>query len=184
MELCRRDTMSHRNGLVLFAAVLLWCCPASAEAASERPGNIVFIFVDDQGYYDLGCYGATEVRTPRIDAMAKEGTRFTDFELIVYKYGTDIGDFFDTNESLISIKSAFADPDLQQLDFVGKSIIDVRSTLGTAFLEKDSIVVYNSKNHFLFLSVKEEQVEWFRYIKLNKEIRSIEDIPDELFVFR
>ena len=45
----------------------------------QRPPNIVFIFVDDQGYYDLGCYGATEVETPRIDAMASEGTRFTDY---------------------------------------------------------------------------------------------------------
>ena len=46
--------------------------------AEQRP-NIVFIFVDDQGYYDLGCYGASEVETPRIDAMAQEGTRFTDY---------------------------------------------------------------------------------------------------------
>ncbi len=41
--------------------------------------NIIFIFIDDQGYYDLGCYGASEVKTPRIDAMAKAGTRFTDY---------------------------------------------------------------------------------------------------------
>ena len=41
--------------------------------------NIIFIFIDDQGYYDLGCYGAAEVKTPRIDAMAKAGTRFTDY---------------------------------------------------------------------------------------------------------
>jgi len=47
--------------------------------AAEQPPNIVFIFVDDQGYYDLGCYGATEVETPCIDAMASEGTRFTDY---------------------------------------------------------------------------------------------------------
>ena len=46
--------------------------------AQDRP-NIVFILVDDQGYYDLGCYGASEVKTPRIDAMAAEGTRFTDY---------------------------------------------------------------------------------------------------------
>ena len=43
------------------------------------PVNIVFIFVDDQGYYDLGCYGATEVKTPRIDALAEKGIRFTDY---------------------------------------------------------------------------------------------------------
>jgi arylsulfatase A len=49
------------------------------DAASDRKPNIVFIFIDDQGYYDLGCYGASEVKTPRIDAMAKAGTRFTDY---------------------------------------------------------------------------------------------------------
>ncbi len=45
----------------------------------KQPPNVIFILVDDQGYYDLGCYGATEVQTPRIDAMASEGTRFTDY---------------------------------------------------------------------------------------------------------
>ena len=66
-------------GLALFAGALLCCCPAWVEAASDRPPNIIFILTDDQGYYDLGCYGATEVKTPRIDAMAKAGTRFTDY---------------------------------------------------------------------------------------------------------
>ena len=50
----------------------------SARAESTKP-NFIFILIDDQGYYDLGCYGATEVKTPRIDAMAKEGIRFTDY---------------------------------------------------------------------------------------------------------
>ena len=48
-------------------------------AAKPKQPNIIFILVDDQGYYDLGCYGATEIKTPRIDAMAKEGMRFTDY---------------------------------------------------------------------------------------------------------
>jgi len=46
--------------------------------ATAKP-NIIFIFIDDQGYYDLGCYGATEIKTPRIDQMAAEGIRFTDY---------------------------------------------------------------------------------------------------------
>ena len=50
----------------------------SGDETTTQP-NIVFIFVDDQGYYDLGCYGASEVKTPRIDAMADQGTRFTDY---------------------------------------------------------------------------------------------------------
>jgi hypothetical protein len=43
------------------------------------PANILFILVDDLGTYDLGCTGATEVRTPRIDRLASEGVRFTDY---------------------------------------------------------------------------------------------------------
>ena len=47
-------------------------------AAAAAP-NYVLIFCDDLGYGDLGCYGSTKNRTPRIDAMAKEGMRFTSF---------------------------------------------------------------------------------------------------------
>ena len=40
--------------------------------------NIVLIYADDLGYGDVGCYGATRVRTPNIDRLAMEGLRFTD----------------------------------------------------------------------------------------------------------
>lgn len=46
--------------------------------AAERP-NIVIILADDLGYGDLGCYGATKVKTPNIDRLAAQGRRFTDF---------------------------------------------------------------------------------------------------------
>ncbi len=39
--------------------------------------NIVFIMADDLGYGDLGCYGQQEIKTPHIDQLAREGTRFT-----------------------------------------------------------------------------------------------------------
>ena len=45
---------------------------------SPRP-NILIIFTDDQGYGDLGCYGNQKNKTPRLDQLAKEGTRFTSF---------------------------------------------------------------------------------------------------------
>ena len=41
--------------------------------------NIVLIFADDLGYGDLSCYGAPRIKTPHLDQMAAEGTRFTDF---------------------------------------------------------------------------------------------------------
>jgi len=52
-------------------------CPA-APAPAARP-NIVLIFADDLGYGELGCYGQTKIATPNIDALAREGARFTQF---------------------------------------------------------------------------------------------------------
>lgn len=48
---------------------------------SQKPTrpNIVVIFMDDLGYGDLSCYGATEYLTPNLDRMASEGVRFTNF---------------------------------------------------------------------------------------------------------
>lgn len=47
-----------------------------ATAQQQKP-NILFIFADDLGYHDVGAYGNGEVRTPNIDALASQGTRFT-----------------------------------------------------------------------------------------------------------
>lgn len=46
------------------------------ETASAKP-NVVFIYLDDLGYGDVGAYGATELKTPNIDALAAGGVRFT-----------------------------------------------------------------------------------------------------------
>src|SRR4030042_297416 len=45
--------------------------------SGRRKPNIVLILADDLGYSQLGCYGETKIRTPHIDRLAAEGTRFT-----------------------------------------------------------------------------------------------------------
>jgi len=50
---------------------------ASATQAQQRP-NIIVILVDDMGYSDLGCFGS-EIQTPHLDSLAKEGTIMTNF---------------------------------------------------------------------------------------------------------
>ena len=45
--------------------------------AADKP-NILIILIDDLGYGDVGCYGATAVKTPNVDRLAREGLRFTD----------------------------------------------------------------------------------------------------------
>ncbi|NBV56098.1 MAG: arylsulfatase, partial [Verrucomicrobia bacterium] len=54
-------------------ALLLACL--AVHAAPAKP-NIVLIMADDLGYSDLGCYGG-EIATPNLDALAKQGLRFT-----------------------------------------------------------------------------------------------------------
>ncbi|MFT5465122.1 MAG: arylsulfatase A-like enzyme [Verrucomicrobiales bacterium] len=47
-------------------------------AAAERP-NIVFIYIDDMGYADPGCFGNPKMKTPNIDRLADEGLRLTNY---------------------------------------------------------------------------------------------------------
>ncbi len=51
----------------------------TVKALDKKLPNIVFIFADDLGYGDLGCYGHPYARTPTLDKLASEGTRFTQF---------------------------------------------------------------------------------------------------------
>ena len=64
----------------LLGALLLFLSPFSilhAAQTAARP-NIVIILVDDMGFSDIGCYGG-EIPTPNLDALAKNGLRFTQF---------------------------------------------------------------------------------------------------------
>lgn len=61
-------------GLIAFTLVPF----ASLHAATELKPNIIIILADDLGYGDVGCYGATKIKTPNIDRLALEGRKFTD----------------------------------------------------------------------------------------------------------
>ena len=69
--------MPNRLTVALLAALIL--APPIEAQTGGRPPNVVLIITDDAGYGDLGSYGATDVRTPHLDALAREGVRFTDF---------------------------------------------------------------------------------------------------------
>ena len=62
---------------VVFVA-LSFALPCSSAFATDKP-NIVLVFVDNLGNGDLGCFGSTLHRTPHIDRLAAEGTKFTSF---------------------------------------------------------------------------------------------------------
>ena len=67
---------------VLLVALAIACASSTvglAQSARESRPNVVLIMADDLGWADLGTYGATDIRTPNLDRLAKEGLRLTDF---------------------------------------------------------------------------------------------------------
>jgi arylsulfatase A-like enzyme len=74
--LSRREFLRRTFGLSLTSLVLndVW----NSSQTSKKP-NIVIMFLDNIGYGDLGCYGNQVMKTPRIDKLALEGVRCTDF---------------------------------------------------------------------------------------------------------
>ena len=64
---------------VLVTGMLCACTENSGNQNFSSQPNIIFIYADDLGYGDLGCYGADSIDTPHLDQMAVEGARFTNF---------------------------------------------------------------------------------------------------------
>ena len=77
-----RDNYTRREFLkalgIATTALTVPGCKGSGEASVDKP-NFVVIFTDDQGYADVGCFGAEGFETPNIDLMATEGMKFTSF---------------------------------------------------------------------------------------------------------
>src|SRR5262245_56195495 len=67
-----------RTALCCLAA--LFACAAMARAEPRRP-NVLVVITDDQGYGDLGFHGNPKVRTPHLDAFARQSVRLTHFHV-------------------------------------------------------------------------------------------------------
>src|SRR3954451_301784 len=65
-------SMLSRRGFVATAGAA-----ALAQGQGRRRPNVVFFLADDLGCHDLGCWGASDLKTPNIDAIAASGARFT-----------------------------------------------------------------------------------------------------------
>ncbi len=104
-----------------FACALLFftTIPAASLAEPGKP-NFLIIFIDDMGYGDPGCYGGKDARTPHIDQLASEGTRFTSFyaqtvcgpsrgALMTGRYPHRVGGGWTTNAEEIFISEILKD---------------------------------------------------------------------------
>jgi arylsulfatase len=66
--------------VVVIACLAVFALPRAVLAGEKnRPPNVILILTDDQGYGDVGCFGAKKIKTPNLDRMARAGMRFTNF---------------------------------------------------------------------------------------------------------
>jgi arylsulfatase len=70
--------MQNKN-LLFILILFLFTISCTNRVEEKKLPNVVVIFIDDMGYADVGCFGATGYETPNIDKMADEGMRFTSF---------------------------------------------------------------------------------------------------------
>ena len=68
-----------KNNFLKLIGLLFLVTLFSCSKSEKRPPNVIIIFTDDQGYSDVGAYGAEGFKTPHLDAMASEGIKFNDF---------------------------------------------------------------------------------------------------------
>jgi arylsulfatase A len=63
--------------LIIAISILALNGQIHAQSKGKKLPNIVYIYADDMGYGELGCYGQQKIKTPNLDRMAAEGMRFT-----------------------------------------------------------------------------------------------------------
>lgn len=67
----------HLFLFIVFCLFNVLSVKIQAQTTRKSHPNIIYIYADDLGYGELGCYGQQKIKTPNLDRMAKEGMRFT-----------------------------------------------------------------------------------------------------------
>jgi hypothetical protein len=102
-------------------------------------------------------------------------------EVISYIKGNRVGRFLEQDEAFLALKMKAADPDLQLLDMVGKSLTAVEEILGSPQMERSRQLIYWDGEYALqlFFNSKNE-VEAFHYLKTAQKIKTLAELWTQL----
>jgi len=106
-----------------------------------------------------------------------EGARVHDCAVVVYKFGTKIGAYNDTNEMLVAIWCRLSDPDLGHADLVGTRVAEMRSRFGEPFATIGDVLVYQQGRRALAVSTKDTRVAWYKYLRLSRAVDAPGAVP-------
>jgi hypothetical protein len=109
-----------------------------------------------------------------------EGERFNGFSIVVYKFGKKVGDYSETNETLVGIWCRLKDPDLGAADLVGSPVSKIKERFGEPFAVVGDVLVYQHQGKALSIHAKDAVVDWFKYVRLNREMASPGAVPELL----
>lgn len=109
-----------------------------------------------------------------------EVERLSGFSVVVYKLGSRIGDYNDTNEVLVAIWCRLKDPDLGQADLVGRPVSEVTARFGEPFARVGDVLVYQRHRRALSVHTSGGAVDWFKYVALSREIDTPDVVPELL----
>lgn len=102
-----------------------------------------------------------------------------------YRYGNDPGDHYAGNEELIEIESAVPDPDLGQLDLVGKDTGFLSRQFGMNIPSRKELILENLAGDLLIVHLPQEdsgirKVDWFNFLRSTLPVQSADSLPDAL----
>jgi len=81
MKMLQRRTLRHLGLSITTSFVLLVSARSDGPNSTEAKPNIILVMTDDQGYGDLGCHGHPFLKTPNLDKLHSQSTRFTRFHV-------------------------------------------------------------------------------------------------------
>ncbi|UKN02569.1 hypothetical protein K6119_03440 [Paracrocinitomix mangrovi] len=108
---------------------------------------------------------------------------FNDFQIYTYKYGDEVGNFYDTNEELIAIKSKLDNTTLGEINWFGKKEIELLDFYGTPQYQTENCFIYQFENKVMSAHFENNKVDWYKYIKIDPSIKLDESIPECLYEF-